>query len=95
MLCLFHRRRLGSLSLFHSLRYLFVAWLSTELVDVLTGESLPWFVLHLLLRISLPTENNLDVRALDRRLLAQVCLVLSPVSRYVRLRALSFKPLVA
>jgi hypothetical protein len=48
-------------SLFHSLRFLFVVWLSTELVDVLTGESLPWFVLHLLLRIFLPTENNLDV----------------------------------
>ncbi|KAH9020254.1 hypothetical protein EDB83DRAFT_116717 [Lactarius deliciosus] len=29
-------------SLFHPLRFLFVVWLSTELVDVLTGESLPW-----------------------------------------------------
>jgi hypothetical protein len=48
-------------SLFHSLRFVFVVWLSTELVDVLTGESLPWFVLHLLLRIFLLTENNLDV----------------------------------
>ena len=84
-----------ALALVHSLRYLFVAWLLTELVGVLTGESLPWFVLHLLLRIFLPTDNNLDVQALDRGQLAQVCLVLSPVSQYVRLRALSFKPLVA
>ena len=30
-------------------------WLSTELVGVLTGEWLPWFVLYLLLRILLPT----------------------------------------
>ena len=32
-----------------------------EMVDVLTGESLPWFVLHLLLRIFVLTTNVLDV----------------------------------
>ena len=52
---------ISALSLFLSLRFLFVAWLSTEMVDVLTGESLPWFVLHLLLRIFVLTTNNLDV----------------------------------
>ncbi|KAI6143452.1 hypothetical protein BKA82DRAFT_2443789 [Pisolithus tinctorius] len=68
------RHRLGS-PLFHSLQFLFVIWLLKELVDVLTGESLPWFIFHLLLHIFLPTESNLDAQEFDRRFLAQPLVV--------------------
>ena len=36
------------------------------MVDVLAGELLPWFILHLLLCIFVLTTNDLDVYALDR-----------------------------